>query len=258
MDNTSNKLIRAPLKEVMLELHWELDFIESESIYVDKGFERALLTFAKKCGEEFGDIVLLKPDVIPYIASNFQVTHRFHKGENDHPVFQIGPGVFTINDSNKNYSWIDFFELCKRGISFLNSSFDKELIISDIHLRYLDRVDSNIFGRTDSIDFVKEHLNITIALPEFIAGNNEDIEWKVSSRLNDHDVLSLFLRLFSDSKSGKKQVDWLTSYSGESIQWDEIAEWLNRAHEHCSNTFRNMISSKLYEYFRSSASGNTH
>lgn len=252
MSSTSENLPQAPLKEVMLELHWKLDFIESESIYVDKGFERALLVFAKECSQEFDNVVLLKPDVIPYIASNFQVTHRFHQGENDHPVFQIGPGVFTVNDSNKNYSWVDFFELCIRGISFLRSSFDKDLIISDIHLRYLDRVDPTILGSTDSIDFVKKHLNVSIDLPDFLAGNNEDIEWKTSKRLNKHDVSSLFLRLFSDTVSEKKQVEWLTSYSGESILWEDIHEWLSQAHENCSETFKNMISSKLYEYFSKS------
>ncbi|MBK6785541.1 MAG: hypothetical protein IPG79_18680 [Saprospiraceae bacterium] len=39
------RLNNAPLKEVIFELHWGLDFIHEQNVFVDIGFEDALFHF---------------------------------------------------------------------------------------------------------------------------------------------------------------------------------------------------------------------
>lgn len=128
-------LPKAPLKEVLFEIHWDLESLTDEKISFDIGFEKAVMKFARSCEDNFREISILKPEYIPPIAYINRVTHRFYKVMGEHPLYQMGPGVFTINDNNKNYKWSDFTGMCKHGLNCLRNSYDKELSISQVQLR---------------------------------------------------------------------------------------------------------------------------
>ena len=72
-------LKNAPLKEVVFELQWEVDFLIEQGIRNDSGFEQAVLKFTHACQQDFKDVVLLKPENIPPAAFIHRVTHRFFK-----------------------------------------------------------------------------------------------------------------------------------------------------------------------------------
>lgn len=243
-------LPNAPLKEVLFEIHWDLEYISEEKILFDKGFEKAVLNFTHACHQDFKEISILKPENIPPIALINRVTHRFHKLKGKHPLYQLGPGVFTVNDNDKNYVWKDFVVMIENGIDCLKTSYEKELIPSKIQLRYIDSVSPYILGDTDKFDFLRNHLQVNIEKYPFIEGNLDNAQFTTSFSLDDETELNLII-LTGVSKHTKEDIiEWhIFVKNKKRLSWEELMDWIHKAHNICSNTFKNMISDELYKHF---------
>ena len=243
-------LVNAPLKEVLFELHWDLEYIAEEKIYFDRGFEKAILNFTNACQQDFKEIVILKPENIPPMAYINRVTHRFYKVKGEHPLYQLGPGVFTINDNNRNYIWKDFKLMLENGINCLRSSYEKVLIPSQIQLRYIDSVSPYLFGNTNKFDFLRDHLQINPDKYPFIEGDLDDIQFTTSFTLDSDSKLNLIVSTGVDKHTKEDVIEWHTFISNKKrLSWDEILDWTQKAHDICSKTFKSMVSDELYEHF---------
>ncbi len=251
INSDSFVLTNAPLKEVIFELHWELDFIPQQKVYVDNGFEEAVMNFRNARQEEFRHFQLLAPSVIPFTFLNNKVTHRFFKEKDKHPLYQMGPGVFTVNDNNKNYSWDDFRKLILSGIQCLKKSYtNKELVLSKLELRYIDAVGCGIFGDVNKFDFLRQNLNVIAESYPFVTGELSDINFSKRFSINKDAYLNIAVATGKDKISNEDLIIWHTSVvNKERISWDSLEEWINNAHLTCSDTFKKMISTQLYEYF---------
>jgi len=249
MTETSGRyLINAPLKEVVFQLNWELDFSVEQKTHIDKGFETAVLKFAQSCQQEYNEVEVLKPAFLPSTAFIKRVTHRFYKILGEHPLYQIGPGVFTVNDNNKNYKWNDFNEMIVNGFGCLKNSYQKELIPERFELRYIDRVFINDIENIDVIEFAKKHLNISVDDNNFVEGELEN--FAINKNFNLDNVLSLNLYILSGNENNSNFIEWHTSVTNKiSINWDNINETIEKAHNYTSETFKKMISDELFEYF---------
>ncbi len=243
-------LRNAPLKEVLLELHWNLDYITEEKIQIDKGFEQALLNFINKCNGSFGKIKLLKPENIPPVAFSHRVTHRFYRKDGEYPLLQIGPGVFTVNDNNKNYVWHDFRELIEYGIDRLKASYEKHLVLSKVELRYIDRCSPYVLGQTDKFDFLRNHLKVNAESYDFVEGDLREIQFGKLFHIDENIALNIFVTTGVDHSSKEDIVEWHTfAVSRRHLNWKDLMGWVDQAHHICSNTFKKMISDELYEFF---------
>jgi len=245
-------LINAPLKEVLVEIHWDLDFNTDEKILIDKGFDEAAMNFTNACQQEFKEVELLKPSNIPPSAFIHRVTHRFFKVRNQHPLYQLGPGVFTINDNNKNYVWSEFRQMIEQGISCLISSYQKELVPAKIELRYIDSVSPYCLQNESKFIFIEEHLGLIIDKKGFLTEKLDNID--VVRRYNMSETTQLNLNLMTgiDNNSTEEIVEWHTYINNKKrLSWDEIMPWIDNAHDLCSDFFKQMVSKKLYEYFSS-------
>ncbi len=243
-------LPNAPLKEVLFELHWDLEYISEEKILFDKGFEKAVLNFTNACQQNFKEIAILKPENIPPIAFINRVTHRFFKIKGKHPLYQLGPGVFTVNDDNKNYIWKDFIEMVDNGINCLRSSYEKELVPSKVQLRYIDSVSPYVLGNSDKFEFLKKHLQINVETYSFVKGKLNDVQFTNSFSIDDERTLNLIVSTGIDKKTKEDVIEWHTFISNKKrLSWEELIEWAQKSHEICSSTFKNMVSDELYEYF---------
>lgn len=243
-------LKNAPLKEVLLEIHWDLDFNSDEKILIDKGFDEAALNFTNACQQDFKEVELLKPSNIPPSAYIHRVTHRFYKIRNQHPLYQLGPGVFTINDNNKNYVWSDFRQMIEKGISCLKASYQKELVPLRIELRFIDSVSPFCLQNSTKFDFIQEHLSINTDREGLWADKLDNID--IVRRYNISDSMQLNLNIMTGIENNSKEdvVEWHTFVSNKKrLSWEEILPWIDGAHKICSDFFKEMISSKLYEYF---------
>ena len=244
------KLQNAPLKEVLLEIHWELDFNADEKILIDKGFDKAAINFTNACQQDFKEVELLKPSNIPPSAFIHRVTHRFFKIKGQHPLYQLGPGVFTINDNNKNYIWSEFRQMIENGILCLNSSYEKDLVPSKIELRYIDRVSPYCLANSSKFEFIEEHLGFNTDQTGIWAEKLDNIDIVRRFNISDHMQLNINLMTGVENKSKEDIVEWHTyANNKKSLSWEEILPWIDSAHQLCSDFFKEMVSPKLYEYF---------
>lgn len=246
----SEFLQKAPLKEVLLELHWDLEFVSEQGIEVDRDFERAVFNFSQACQQNYNIVSILKPDNIPPAAFAHRVTHRFHKVKGQHPLYQLGPGVFTINDNNKNYKWADFRQMVEFGIQCLQASYDRSLVLSKVEIRYIDRMSPYVLGNPDKFSFMQEHLQVNPTPFPFVDG--EMVQIQISQRFvaNEQTALTLIVTTGMDPSSKEDVVEWHTFVTNtKRLSWDSLLEWIDSAHILCSNSFKNMISKDLYEYF---------
>lgn len=243
-------LKNAPLKEVIFELHWELEYIPEQKIQIDDGFEEAAINFKSACQQDFKVVEILKPSSIPYYAFSHQVTHRFFKEKGQYPLYQFGPGVFTVNDNNKNYKWADFSQLILNGISCLKNSYSKPLVLSKIELRYVDAVPVNVLGDTNKFEFLKNHLNVNAEGYKFVEGQLEDINFTKRFSITDDLYLNMIIATAIEKETKGDGVIWQTFINNKKrISWEELPLWIEEAHTIASSTFKNMLSNDLYKHF---------
>jgi uncharacterized protein (TIGR04255 family) len=243
-------LKNAPLKEVILELHWELEYIPEQNIQIDKGFEEAAINFRSACQQDFKEVEILKPPSIPSIAFNHIVTHRFFKQKRQHPLYQFGPGVFTINDNNKNYKWEDFRALVLSGLKCLRGSYSKSLVLSKVELRYIDSVSVSTLGDDNKFQFLKTHLNVNAEGNKFAQGELTDINFTKRFLINDDTYLNIMIATGLDSQTKAESIIWHTYINNKRrIDWEELSVWINNAHAIASDTFKKILSNELYKHF---------
>lgn len=95
------KLLNAPLQEVIFEIRWDLNINLASNREFDEGFAIALGTLATLLKNDFPHVVRKIPDDFPADLLNYSTIYQFWKGENIWPVLQLGPGIFTVNDTDK-------------------------------------------------------------------------------------------------------------------------------------------------------------
>jgi len=242
MSTNSNLLVNAPLKEVIFVLNWELDFILQQNAFIDTGFDEALLSFTSNCQPEFNTFEILVPSGFPPSLLTKQVTHRFYKEEKKHPLYQFGPGIFTTNDNNKNYSWVEFKKLVLLGIEKLRNSYKKTLIPTNIELRYIDAVNLSVLGDKNKFDFLRRHLNVNAEKYDFVDGELIDINFTKRFLINEETYLTIILATGKDTTTDEENIVWHTLINSRgNISWEKLDNWIENAHSICSNTFKKMV-----------------
>lgn len=248
---SNNKLSNAPLQEVILDIKWNLDFDTESNLYIDKEFAEAVLKFSTLVNQKgFTNFEILRPEILPNIAFNYKPIYRFRQPNSSFPLYQLGPGIFSINSNNEHYTWEVYYELILQGIQYLQASYSKPLVIKSIELRYIDKVAINILGDTDKFEFLEKHLNVKAEKYSFTEGSLEGINFIKKFKLDDTTFLNIDIATGYDIESKQEGVTWHTVvYSNENILWQDFNSWLNNAHQIASDTFKKMINKPLYEQF---------
>ena len=250
MNQENLKLPRAPLQEVVLDLKFSLDYDKMTNSFVDNEFEKASFNFSKTASSEFNFTEVVKPSFIPTNAYIYKPTTRFRKSENGYPLFQLGPGIFTVNEIGSEYTWKNFSETIAFGIDCLNKSYSKQLAIQAVELRYIDVVALDVFGKIDKFDFLEKYLNIKAEGYSFINGSLENINFAKSFKIDDITNLNINISTGVLQHTNKESVLWQTAVNThQPLKWEELNAWLESAHTIASSTFKQMINKELYEYF---------
>lgn len=240
------RLSNAPLKEVVFELHWGLDFIPEQNVFVDIGFEDALFSFQNNC--EFKIVQTLNKSNEK--TQNNVVSHRFFKEKGAYPVYQLGPGVFTVNDNDKNYSWENFKEMIVEGIKCLRNSYNKDIFIEKTELRYIDAVETNVLGHSDKFEFIRQAMNVPVN--DFAFLENELLDFNFSNRyiLDHSSYLNLLVATGVNNETNNDVVIWHTFINNNQIiSWEVLNNWIENAHNHASAVFKKIVKPELYDLF---------
>lgn len=170
----------APLIEVIFELRWG-KFIKDESnakLGIQFTQEENQLFFGqfKSIAESkgFRHIERINSKIVnplPHV-----VTYRFRKLPNTWPCYQIGLGIFTVNQVVEEYDWNSFKNSCLSGIELLDDGHPLGLEgLSQQKIgTQLQYQDAFTFSEDEgSTEFLKTKLNIGFETPQgFIENDN--------------------------------------------------------------------------------------
>lgn len=164
-----SQLSKAPLVEAIFELRWgaaqtiaggqTLDFSPEETEYFIGQFHGV----AKAKGYPIVERINAGfPAQIPHVVS-----HRFRSAPNTWPCYQIGLGLFAVNQINDGYSWKTFKEAITAGLELLNDGHPsglESLPLIGVDLTYQDGM---LFEDGESaVDFLKNKLNLGFEPPK--------------------------------------------------------------------------------------------
>lgn len=187
-----------------------------------------------------------------------QVTSRFRTNEGSYPCYQIGLGIFTVNQIKDKYTWEDFRDSIKEGLQVL----DNELILSMIQhrkstkltLRYQDA-----FYPEDitTEEYIEKFFNFSSALP--------DDFYKKYTKDNKYDKLNIQYSIPLTDKYGyltilcanaiiKDRAGILIDFAveinlqniAESFSVEKIMAWVETAHDVQRHAFNTLIKKEAY------------
>ena len=167
------RLPNAPLAEVVFEMRWGLQGAADvpPSFHVDPGFSLLADEFTR-AAQKAGFPEMKELHAFHELMA-YGIVRRFYKAQDrDFPLWQIGPGIFAVNDSSQ-YEWDQFKEMVLRGTDVLLSSYPKmrSFALRPIHLelRYIDIFDQELVGTVDLLEFASAATHFDLALPAYFA-----------------------------------------------------------------------------------------
>jgi uncharacterized protein (TIGR04255 family) len=237
-----SKLPQAPLIEVIFELRWTITPQETQEIQYLHGDLYPLIK------DEYPFRETLQTFPIEFLLN--APTHRFRKAANDYPLVQIGPGLLTINTIDSKYFWEDYEEKILDAIGKLQRVYTfKESHSIRLVLQYIDLVNFD-FEREDIISFLKENLNVVVS-QEFYS--QKPVTKGLAINFIFENELGTLNVSFNRGKNLKNEEGIaiqtnITSHE-VNVRTMDVKNWLEKAHELCSQLFKQMTKGKLYKEF---------
>jgi len=241
-----SKLPKAPLVEIVLELRWKImnksDLSKVQYLYGD------LYSELKQKYPHRESIVSTE---IPLEILINQPVHRFRSAPNDYPLFQVGPGIITLNTTDSKYYWNTFSEWAEELISAFLKVYPMEtndkITPSILFLDFF----SFDFEKDDIHKYINDKFNITFG-QSFIESEkyptNINLGFYYKIPIGDLSIT------FQKGKSSSQQdgIILQTRINGNSlnVNKEEISVWINKSHEFCSDLFKKLTEGELYESFK--------
>ncbi|WP_020606070.1 TIGR04255 family protein [Spirosoma spitsbergense] len=243
-----NKLPKAPLKEVVFDILWEMKQAEGGFPY-DPGFEFAQGIFAQKIKHFLPVRKRTVPENAPFTVYP-QVIHQFWQDELTWPLVQYGPGILTVNEVEGSYDWKHYGQLIDSALIMLDDSYEQSLSLTQMQLRYVDAVEltKEQFQALDR--FVAENLRINITNGFDLPGVLTSLQVQQGFRLDDGTLLNLSINDGRNTITQQLAVIWTTTVVKRGrFSLQEAKDWKNVAHQQASDIFRKMMSPSFYQTF---------
>jgi uncharacterized protein (TIGR04255 family) len=240
------KLKNAPLKEAIFELFWNSP-INKAGLKVDREFELAIGKFSLNISKDFPVHKRTMPQEAPIKVYGLPL-YQFWKGEIQWPVIQLGPGILTVNDTDKNYHWEDTYRPnISTAIEALTKSYSNLPNFNKVSLRYIDSVDVN--KDEDILGFISKNLLTSIENKFSIPGKESAININQIFNIDDFKV-SLQIQTAINNVTGNQAIVWITSVVRDGkIDVKELFLWIDKAHGIISDLFIKMLNPEFYESF---------
>ena len=250
-------LPRKPLVEAIFEIQWELEAQKDGSL-IDPYYKMLVGQYMGEISADFPVWVKLPAADAPEQVVPHLPQHQFRSSENAWPLIQIGPGILTVNDTEK-YKWENFSQICENACKSLASVYpdaDKKIKITAIKLRYLN---ADHISDENPYNFLKK-LKVEIYPPEALfikdkvsekpAGLNLQMMFETISPKG-----SAYLKVGSGKSHDKPAIIWETgvvSLGDDAPNMSNILEWLGDAHNITHNWFVGLTEGELLEKYNES------
>jgi uncharacterized protein (TIGR04255 family) len=186
------------------------------------------------------------------------VQYRFRTRENEWPLLQVGPGIFTVNETSK-YVWQDFRVRASTAIGKLFDAHPKpaELKIENLVLRYINAVDFD-YSSQSVFSFLKEKMRISVGLPNelfnpgVVQSNPNNFSWQTNFPCNKPKGI-VSLRFDTALKENNPVLSWHTMVLSSGSEVPEMPgrfdAWFEAAHDVQDDWFFKLIAGELETSF---------
>lgn len=152
-------------------MQWHLEAGTQAGTAKDPGFPFALGAFFKQVGDNFSHKVELSANNVPADFAPYGVRFQFRPAANQWPLFQLGPGVATVNFTSP-YTWRAFYDhalvLRQNVVEAYRGIY--QLKPKSLQLQYRNVIPFN-YRTANVLDFLGNSLNTVIQIPgQFTAG----------------------------------------------------------------------------------------
>ena len=232
-----------PLVEAILEVRWNYTNLQNQV----PGMPVQDPNFTFFSGDFFNNIKddFPKRKLIQNIPIELQlphvVQHRYYKEENTWPLVQLGPGIFTINETTQ-YKWSDFSKLSNKVFSEFTNCKADNYILDQLDLIYINSFpiehENNLFEQ------LKNSVNVNFILPSF---NNESVKQNpslynsnFSFDLTDPNGI-IHINFTKGQVNQKDSIILQLNIQSKGIHireyQDDISKWLEKAHSIAESVF---------------------
>jgi uncharacterized protein (TIGR04255 family) len=246
------KLPNAPLQEVIFEVKWDLDVKEETNQTYDKGFDIAAGKFSGIVQEKFPVVRRKLPEEIPNNFLNYKTVYQYKSGEQTWPILQLGPGIFTVNDTDKNYDWNKtYFPLIQQSINWLEKAYTKNLNYRFASLKYIDTIKVNDYDfKGDWKSFISGNLKVSFQNQFDVEGKLSDVQLNQAFKLEDESHLQVSVSSGKTNKLNEPLLIWQIGIQKLKVfEKTELFKWLNRSHDIASDLFKKIVKPDLYDSF---------
>lgn len=241
-----SKLSNPPLIESIFEIKWD----SANKQEIDK-FQLLIGAIYAELKNHYGKPINLLPDPnIPIQAFLGKPIYRFKNLTNNIPIlYQIGPGILSINYVGAEYDWIIFSkEICKivqtlgRLYSFKPG---KDVYLG---LKYLDFFDFN-FENDNVFEYLKNKFHIIIDA-QFIK-NAFGLNFAIVQKKDDA-LFNLLINtgMLNNKRSGFIVESRLSITKPSEICFENFEQRINSFHKDLSSFFKLMTAGELYNSFK--------
>lgn len=168
--------------------------------------------------------------------------------EDEKSLIQVGPKLLSINRLAPYTSWEDFLPFIKKGLEAYKAVVNPKSI-HRIGLRYINRIEIDA-DNTELKDYFEFRPFVGKNLPQdygvFIVGIQAPYE-------DSRDILKLELTSAASEEPNKVafvlDLDYFLVRPG-AVSFDDVFDWVDRAHIHIEDVFKASITEKLKQKFR--------
>jgi uncharacterized protein (TIGR04255 family) len=239
-----SKLKNAPLLEVIFELRWNM----ADSSHWER-YPYLHGDLYSQLKNKYPQRELLVPGEVPQEVMINKPVYRF-KSQNGYPLFQVGPGLITLNTTDDFYEWDDYFaqikELSNEFFQLYNFGPNEKVSPS---LSYYDFLKLDL-EEQDVLGYLSENLNIKITqnFHEFNEDPNSfnlgigyktnlgNFNLRIDAGINKNQEKGLILQFQLNGLQKQPNIEDLTS-------------WLNDGHKLCSKLFKQLTEGNLFNSF---------
>jgi len=252
------KLENPPLIEAIFELRWGESAPGQFSYSQDEQSLFAGKVSASAASKGYGltEYVHQNPVALPMAA-----THRFRSKKDVWPCFQVGLGLFTVNQTKNGYGWSSFKASVKSGLEIYNQAEPNKLNSVKNSLVLALRYQDGFFPEQgDSIEeYLAEHFKVKAGLPNsFLDTDSLDraksgvhLNIRVESKKPKGSVVITVANAIINGQPGLLMETIVESKVSDALQGqidiDSILEWAGEAHDLQKHSFKTLISPSAYK-----------
>lgn len=242
-----SKLPNAPLLEIIYELRWNI--LDKDDLGNFHYLHGDLFTELKN---DYSYRESLVPLQIPIEVFKNQPIHRVRAKSKGFPLYQIGPGLLTLNTDDENYDWAVFYTWAKNLVDAFfkiqKSSEDREYTTA---LKFIDFFPVDI-NSIDVYEFINKKFNISFSqnfFNEYHRPNNLMLGYFYN--INDLGNLSISFKHGQKQDTKENGIVLETNLVGDIVYSSrkEVIRWLHDAHEFSSNLFKDLVQDDFYKTF---------